>query len=126
MQGNPRLFTERSASREDACFAEDEDDVYTPAITLWGWLAQVMQAERARSCVAAVARIAALCVALGRKPPSPDTGAYCRARAKIPEAVIRRLVYTAGDGLESRVPGDWLWLSRHVKMADGTTGPLKK
>ncbi len=106
---------------EDACFGEDEDDVYTPALTLWGWLAQVMHAEKARSCVAAVARIAALCVALGRKPPSPDTGTYCRARAKVPETVIRRLVYTVGDGLESRVPADWLWLNRHVKMGDGTT-----
>jgi len=106
---------------EDACFGEDEDDVYTPALTVWGWLAQVMHAEKARSCVTAVARIIALCVALGRKPPSPDTGAYCRARAKIPEAVIRRLVYTVGDGLEARVPADWLWLNRHVKMGDGTT-----
>jgi hypothetical protein len=106
---------------EDACFGEGEDDVYTPALTLWGWLAQVMQAEKARSCVAAVARIIALCVALGRKPPSPDTGTYCRARAKVPEAVIRRLVYTVGDGLESRVPADWLWLGRHVKLGDGTT-----
>ena len=26
---------------EDACFGEDEDDVYTPALTLWGWLAQI-------------------------------------------------------------------------------------
>jgi hypothetical protein len=106
---------------EDACFGEDEGDIYTPALTLWGWLAQVMQAEKARSCVAAVARIAALCVALGRIPPSPDTGAYCRARAKVSEAVIRRLVYAIDDGLESRVPGDWLWLGRRVKMADGTT-----
>jgi hypothetical protein len=108
---------------EDACFGEDKDDIYTPALTLWGWLAQVTQAEKARSCVAAVARIVSLCVALGRRPPSPDTGAYCRARAKVPEAVIRRLVYTVGDGLESHVPGDWLWLGRHVKMADGTTLP---
>ena len=106
---------------ENACFGEHEDDVYTPALTLWGWLAQVMQAEKARSCVAAVARIVALCVALGRKPPSPDTGAYCRARAKVPEIVIRRLVYAVGDGLESRVPADWLWLGRHAKMADGST-----
>ncbi len=106
---------------EGACFGEDEDDVYTPALTLWGWLAQVMQAEKARSCVAAVARIVALCVALGRESPSPDTGAYCRARAKLPERVLQRLVYTVGDGLESRVPADWLWLSRHVKMGDGTT-----
>jgi len=106
---------------EDACFGEDADDIYTPALTLWGWLAQVMHAGKARSCVAAVVRIAALCVALGRQPPSPDTGAYCRARAKLPERVLQRLVYTLGDALEARVPGDWLWLGRHVKLADGTT-----
>jgi hypothetical protein len=106
---------------ENACFGEDDDDVYTPSLTLWGWLAQAMHAEKCRSCVAAVARIAALCVALGRKPPSPDTGAYCRARAKLPESVLQRLVYTVGDGLESRVPADWLWLGRHVKIGDGTT-----
>jgi putative transposase len=106
---------------ENACFGEDDDDIYTPSLTLWGWLSQVMQADKARSCVAAVARIVALCVALGRKPPSPDTGTYCRARAKLPESVLQRLVYTVGNGLESRVPADWLWLGRHVKLGDGTT-----
>jgi len=106
---------------EDACFGEDVDDIYTPALTLWGWLSQALHAEKARSCVAAVARITTLCVALGRQPPSPDTGTYCRARAKLPEPVLRRLVYTVGDGLESRVPADWLWLGRHVKVGDGTT-----
>jgi hypothetical protein len=106
---------------ENACFGEDDDDIYTPSLTLWGWLGQSLHAEKARSCVAAVARIIALCVALGRKPPSRDTGAYCRARAKLVEPVLRRLVYTVGDGLESRVPPDWLWQGRHVKMADGTT-----
>jgi hypothetical protein len=35
---------------ENACFGEDEDDIYTPALTLWGWLAQTMHAEKARSC----------------------------------------------------------------------------
>lgn len=106
---------------ENACFGEDADDIYTPALTLWGWLAQSLHAEKARSCVAAVARITTLCVALGRQPPSPDTGTYCRARAKLPETVLRRLVYTLGDGLESHVPADWLWLGRHVKVGDGTT-----
>ena len=106
---------------ENACFGKDDDDRYTPALTLWGWLAQSLHADKERSCGAAVARITALCVASGRSAPSPDTGAYCRARAKLPETVLRRLVYTAGDGLESRVPTDWLWLGRHVKIADGTT-----
>ena len=106
---------------ENACFGEDEDDIYTPALTLWAWLSQVMHAGKLRSCVAAVARISVLCVVLGRQPPSPDTGTYCRARAKLPERVLRRLVYAVGDGLESRVPADWLWLGRHVKIGDGTT-----
>jgi putative transposase len=35
--------------------------------------------------------------------------------------VLERLVYNAADELESRVPADWLWLARHVKLVDGTT-----
>jgi len=106
---------------ENACFAQDEGDIYTPAITLWAFLSQVLHAQRLRSCTAAVSRVIVLCVALGRQPPSPDTGAYCRARAKLPERVLSRLVYGLADSLESRVPADWLWQGRHVKVCDGTT-----
>jgi hypothetical protein len=90
-------------------------------VTLWAWLSQVLHAGVARSCLAAVSRVTVLCVMLGREPPSPDSGDYCRARAKLSEHVLRRLVYSAADALESRVPEDWLWLQRHVKVADGTT-----
>lgn len=106
---------------EDACFAQGEDAIYTPAITLWAFLSQVLHAGRLRSCAAAVSRVVVLCVALGRRPPSPDTGAYCRARAKLPERVLQGLAYDLADGLESRVPADWLWHGRHVKIGDGTT-----
>jgi hypothetical protein len=106
---------------ENACFAQDEGDIYTPAITLWAFLSQVLHAQRLRSCTAAVSRVIVLCVALRRQPPSPDTGAYCRARAKLPERVLSRLVYDLADSLESRVPADWLWQGRHVKLCDGTT-----
>jgi hypothetical protein len=106
---------------ESVCFAADDGDIYTPAVTLWAWLSQALHAGRLRSCAAAVARVGVLCVMLGRQPPSPDTGAYCRARAKLPERVLRRLVYAVGDELESRLPADWLWCGRHVKIGDGTT-----
>ena len=108
-------------AEEQVSFAAQEDDIYTPAVTLWAWLSQVVQAGMQRSCMAAVSRVITLYVLLGREPPSPDTGAYCRARAKLPERVLQRLVYQVGDGLESRLPADWLWLGRHVKVADGTT-----
>jgi len=106
---------------ENACFAQDEEDIYTPAVTLWAFLSQVLHAGRLRSCAAAVSRVIVLSVALGRRAPSPDTGAYCRARAKLPEAVLRRLVYGVADSLEAQVPADWLWKGRHVKVGDGTT-----
>ena len=106
---------------EHACFAQDEGDIYTPAMTLWAFLSQVLHAQRLRSCAAAVLRVTVLCVLLERRPPSPDTGAYCRARAKLPERVLSRLVYDLADSLESRVPADWLWQGRHVKIGDGTT-----
>jgi len=106
---------------EHVSFARDEGDIYTPAVTLWAFLSQVLHAGRLRSCTAAVSRVIVLCIAIGHKPPSPDTGAYCRARAKLPETVLRRLVDETADQLESRVPADWLWLGRHVKVGDGTT-----
>ncbi len=117
----PNEEIEATFAEENGCFADEQDALYTPAVTLWAWLAQALQAGIHRSCVAAVSRITVLYVALGRKPPSPDTGAYCRARAKLPQRVLERLVSNAADELESRVPTDWLWLRRHVKLADGTT-----
>ena len=73
---------------EQISFGEDEDAVYTPAITLWGLLSQVFFKEEQRSCLAAVIRIAALWLALGRTVSSTNTGAYCRARKQITGEVL--------------------------------------
>ena len=117
----PEAEIEAAFAAENACFAQDEGDVFTPAVTLWAFLSQVMHAGRLRSCAAAVSRVAVLCAVLGWKPPKPYSGTYCHARAKLPELVLKRLVYAVGEELESRVPADWLWLGRHVKIPDGTT-----
>lgn len=103
---------------EDACFADDEEAVYTPAVTLWAFLSQVIFKD---SCVAAVARVVVLLVALEREPCSGNTGAYCRGRAKLSEPVLRRLVAEVADGCEKQVKPDWLWHGRHVYLVDGTT-----
>jgi len=102
--------------------ADDEEQVYTPAVTLWAFLAQVLHAKELRSCTAAVARVVTLLVVLGRKPCSTtNTGAYCRARARLPEVVLTRLVYQIADGCEARLPAEWLWCGRSVKLVDGST-----
>jgi hypothetical protein len=112
---------DEALAAEGVTFGELDGSVYTPALTLWGWLSQVLQTGELRSCSAAVSRIIVLLLALGRDPCSSDTGAYCRARAKLPAVVLRRLAVQVGQKLEEQAPADWLWHGRHVKLADGST-----
>jgi putative transposase len=105
----------------EANFAQDEDDVYTPAVTLWAFLSQVLHLGAMRSCAAAVARVVVLLTALGKKPCSDNTGAYCRARSKLPALVLARLTCDLANGCERQLPQAWLWHGRHVKLVDGTT-----
>lgn len=107
--------------KEGVSFANEEDTVYTPAITLWAFLSQVLFKGEQRSCLAAVARVIVLLVTLGRKPCAKNSGAYCRARARLPERVIQRLTLEVAHGCERQLPRRWLWHGRHVKLVDGTT-----
>ena len=75
----------------DASFANAEQDpVYTPAITLWAFLSQVLFKAEQRSCLAAVSRVAVFLVAIGHKACSKNTDAYCRARAKMWNRIFER------------------------------------
>lgn len=106
---------------EGVSFAQGDDDVYTPAVTLWAFLSQVLFKDEQRSCLAAVTRVVVLWVALGKEPCSDNTGAYCRARAKLPVVVIQRLALAVSHGCEQKLPTNWLWKGRHVHLVDGTT-----
>jgi hypothetical protein len=75
----PETRIEQAFAEEGIDFASsqaDEDDiVYTPAVTLWAFLSQMLHPAEQRSCLAAVARIAVLWAALGKlgahgQPPS--------------------------------------------------------
>lgn len=109
---------DQAFAEERVSFANDEDDVYTPAVTLWAFLWQALCGDG--SCRAAVARVVVVYAALGR-PISANTGAYCRARAKLPETVLRRLAIGTGRRLQSEVPPQWRWKGRTVQLIDGTT-----
>jgi len=106
---------------EDAMFAEDQDAVFTPAVTLWAFLSQVLFKDAHRSCVAAVARVGVLLTALSRGSCSSNTGAYCRARGKLSEEVIHHLAVHVGKGCEDNIEKELLWHGRHVYLVDGTT-----
>ena len=109
---------QQAAVAESVAFGVGGNDIYTPAVTLWGFIGQVLAGRKC--CVAAVGRIMVLLAALGRPPCSSATGAYCRARAKLPEKFLRRLTYQVGVELEDQAPAHWRWHNRRVLLADGT------
>ena len=88
--------------QHDINFGNDEDSVYTPPVTLWGLVSQVFFKGENRSCKAAVIRIASLWAMLGNTICNTNTGAYCRARLKIPyeavRSITRQLALSTRDG----------------------------
>lgn len=93
--------------------------VYTPLVTLQTFLAQVLSAEQC--CRAAVARLLASLTSQGRKCCSPNTDPYCKARARLPEELLRRLVRESGQRLEKHARQDTLLGGRPIKLIDGST-----
>ena len=101
----------------DIHFGEGPEDVYTPAVTLWAFLSQCLSS--CKSCVAAVARVLVLRVALGLSACGAGNGAYCKARAKLPERLLRCLTLQVGAAVEEQAPDSWRWRARRVVLADG-------
>jgi len=95
------------------------DRIYTPTVTLWVFLSQVLSADH--SCDDAVARLLAWRMARGEKPCSPETGSYCTARGQLPEGLFTGLVRETGRSAEEAASDDWRWQGRRVKIVDGTT-----
>ena len=95
------------------------DRIFSPLVTLWVFLGQVLSADH--SCRAAVARLIAHRVAGGQDPCSARTGAYCRARKRLPEAFFSETALRTGRALDDGVDEGWLWKDRRVYVYDGSS-----
>jgi hypothetical protein len=98
---------------------EFRERLYTPLLTLWMFLYQVLSPDP--SCRAAVARLLAFLGAQGDASASADTGPYCKARERVPEAVVADLAQQSGQRLQARFPSTQLLHGRPILIADGTT-----
>jgi hypothetical protein len=94
------------------------DRIFTPMVTLWTFLSQIHSDDP--SCRAAVARLNATRVAQGLEPGSPLTGGYCKARKRLAEPLLYRLMQQSGQRLQQQVPMAWYWHGRAVKIVDGS------
>jgi len=93
--------------------------VFPPTETLSMFLAQALSADR--SCQQAVNDTAVKRVATGRPPCSTHTGAYCRARQRVPLELLSTLVRQTGQRITTQAPEPWRWRGRPVRLVDGTT-----
>lgn len=115
-----------SADRIAAVFARHQNlfgvgAVYSTAVMVWSFLGQVLRDGKEASCQSAVARVVAYCQARGSKPPTQDTGDYCRARAKLSEAALHDLTTGVADDAEQVADDAWLWQGLHAVLVDGFT-----
>ena len=106
----------QSLTASGACWL---DRIYSPLVTLWVFLGQVLSADH--SCRAAVARLIAHLISRGESPCSAETGAYCQARKRLPEELFSSVARQTGRGLEKGVDPRWLWKSRRVYVYDGSS-----
>jgi len=92
---------------------------FPPTETLSMFLAQALSADR--SCQKAVDEAAIKRLATGLAPGSTHTGAYCRARMRLPMEMVHTLARYVGQWVTTHAPAAWHWRGRPVRLVDGTT-----
>jgi hypothetical protein len=97
---------------------EHRERLYPPTVTLSMFMNQTLEADG--SCQNAVNGWAAQRVADGLRPMSVATGAYCRARQRLPQPMVQGLTRESGRLLSEKALLHWRWRGRAVKLVDGT------
>lgn len=89
----------------ESLLPEHRDRLFPPTETLSMFLAQALSADR--SCQKAVNDTAVKRLAGGLPPCRTHTGAYCRARQRLPVEMISTLVRHTGRWVTVRAPEPW-------------------
>ena len=122
---NPGAMFERVVSEQEV---NDEcaflrhvwrDRIFTPLVTLWTFLGQVLSADS--SCQEAVARVLFFLSRTKGLDASHDPSAYSVARQRLPEELLPRLTRLVAGKLEDKVAPDDLWHGHRVKLLDGSS-----
>jgi len=113
------VLTEEVIAQALATISGWLDRIFSPLVTLWAFLGQVLSADH--SCRAAVARLIAHRLARGQRPCSAQTGAYGQARRRLPESFFADVACSVGRRLDDQAERRWLWQGRRVYLFDGTT-----
>ncbi len=103
----------------ESLLPEHRERLFPPTETLSMFLAQTLSADR--SCQRAVNDAAVKRLTGGLPMCSTHTGAYCRARVRLPVAMVSTLTRDTGRWVIKNIPDAWRWQGRPVRLVDGTT-----
>lgn len=102
----------------EALLPEHRERLYPPTVTLSMFMRQTLEADA--SCQKAVNGWAAQRAADGLSACSVRTGAYCKARLRLPLEMVTALTRETGRLLSRKALPAWQWRGRAVKLVDGT------
>lgn len=97
----------------------ERERLYPASRTFWLFLSQVLSADG--SCREAVRTFLAWWALEGRPAASPKTGAYCKARKRLPLDAIRSVHEKMAKNLTGQEDDGALWQGRKVKVIDGSS-----
>lgn len=92
---------------------------FPPTETLSMFLCQALSADR--SCQKAVDEAAIKRLLAGLTPCSTHTGAYCRARMRLPTPMVQMLSEYVGQWVTGHTADAWHWRGQPVRLVDGAT-----
>lgn len=114
---SPDLFDALEAS-----LPEHRERLFPPTETLSMFMAQALKPDR--SCQGIVDDVAVKRLLHGLPLCSTKTGAYCKARQRLPLSMVSGMVTATGQLIAGKVPAKWRWHGRRVRLVDGTTVTL--
>ena len=106
----------------ESLLPDHRERLFPPTETLSMFLSQAMSADR--SCQYAVNDASIKRLLGGLSPCSTHTGAYCKARKRLPEEMVSTLTLYTGSLMAQHTPDAWHWRGRPVRLVDGATVTL--
>lgn len=113
------LMAPELLKRVESSLPAHRERLFPPTEKLSMFLAQAMNADRC--CQQAVNDFSIKRSCNGMKPNSTRTGAFCRARQRLPVEMVSTLVRHTASSISDQAPSSWRWRGRPLRLVDGTT-----
>jgi hypothetical protein len=93
--------------------------LFTPLVTLKAFIFQSLSTDG--SCRQAVSHVLSERLLEGEAANSINTGAYCKARDRLPLVPLQQAVETSGTALHHQADPTWLFKGHNLMVTDGST-----